>query len=134
MKTGDITIKKFKNYEFVCWYWATSRAWGHECRLCNVGEMAGIEIGKARVRYYNRTWEAYTFQSVMYEALGNYKKSELNRYLDNYKYSNGLKGYDHEKGVEYEKPFPKGVKKKLVEEFNNQARWEDIKNYIKRGE
>lgn len=133
MKTGDITIKKFKNYEFVCWYWETSNSWGHECRLCDVGEMAGIEIGKARVRYYNRTWEAYTFQSVMYEALENYKKSELDRHLENYKYSNGLKYYDTEVHDTVEKPFPKGVKKQLVEEFNNQVKWGEIKNFIERG-
>ena len=133
MKTGDITIKKFKDYEFVCWYWETSNAWGHECRLCKTGEMAGFELSKARVRYYNRTWEAYTFQSVMYEALENYKKSELNRHLDNYKYANGLKGYNSETYEEFEKPFPKGVKKKLVEEFNNQTKWGEIKNFIERG-
>lgn len=129
-----VNIKKFKNFEFVCWGWETSNAWGHECRLCDVGERAGLEVGKYKTRYYNRTWEAYTFQSVMFGALENYKKNELENYLNNYKYLNGLKGYDREKGVEYDKPFPRGMKKKLTEEFNANPKWEELENYVRRGE
>lgn len=79
MATGDLNIKKHGEYEFVCWYWQQGNAWGHECRLCKTGEKAGYELSKYRTRYYNRTWEKYTYQSVMYGALEEYKKQELSR-------------------------------------------------------
>lgn len=40
--------------------YSNSRAWGHEVRAIYHGN----EIAKNRVRYYNRTWEAYQFQSA----------------------------------------------------------------------
>ena len=41
--------------------WSNSNGWGHETRLFQ----NCCEIGKNRVRYYNRTWECYTYQSCM---------------------------------------------------------------------
>ena len=121
--TGDYKLFKHGDYTFVCNYWETSRAWGHEVHL-----MHGLsEVSKARVRYYNRTWEKYTFQSAMYEALENYKKIEQERYLNNYKYSNGLKYWDTETHEEVDKPFGRGVKKKLLEEFETTETAKNIK-------
>lgn len=135
MATGDLNIKKHGEYEFVCWYWQQGNAWGHECRLCKTGEKAGYELSKYRTRYYNRTWEKYTYQSVMYGALEEYKKQELARYIENYKYENKLKYYDMEETHDWvEKPLPRGVKKKLEEEFNNQPLWQELNNYIEEGE
>lgn len=37
-----------------------NQAWGHEAKLFYKGQ----EIAKNRVRYYNRTWEAYQFDTV----------------------------------------------------------------------
>lgn len=134
MSTGDITIHKHDKFEFVCWSWSTSNAWGHEVRLCEVGAKAGVELSKARVRYYNRTWEMYQYQSAMYQALENYKEQELKRFIDNYKYTNGLKGWNSEAHEEYEKPLPRGKRKELVEEFNKNPLWEELKSYVERGE
>jgi len=40
--------------------YSNSRAWGHEVRAI----YNGIEVAKNRVRYYNRTWERYQFESA----------------------------------------------------------------------
>lgn len=113
MSTGQFTVYKFGDYEFASRYWETSRAWGHECYLLHDG--IG-EVGKARYRYYNRTWECYTFQSVMFGALEDYKKHELERYLNNRKIELGLKGFDEE-WHEFDKPWGRGQKKRVIEEF-----------------
>lgn len=135
--TGDLNIKKHGDYEFACWYWQTSNAWGHEVRLCKVGERAGVEVGKARVRYYNRTWERYTYQSAMYSALDNYEQSERARFLKNYKCSIGLEGYDTDKHEWFEKPFKRGQKAQALAEFAETDTAKDIKalkEYIEKGE
>ena len=134
---GDMKIMKHGGYEFACWSWQTSNAWGHEVRLCKVGERAGVEVGKARVRYYNRTWEKYTYQSAMYEALENYKQNEIERFLSNYKCSHELAGYDMDKHEWFEKPFKRGEKAQALAEFEKTEVAKDIKalkEYVERGE
>lgn len=121
--------KNYKDYQFVCWYWEQGNAWGHEARLCKYG----TEVGKGRTRYYNRTWEAYTYQSVMRMALDDYKKQELERYIENYKYENNLKGWNRETSENYEKPLPKGKRKELTEEFNNQPIWKELEDFVREG-
>lgn len=56
-------IKKEVNgneYMFVCETWDRSNAWGHKCTLF----VNGNEYETDSCRYYNRTWERYTYQSV----------------------------------------------------------------------
>lgn len=56
-------IKKEVNgneYMFVCKTWYRSNAWGHKCTLF----VNKNEYEKESCRYYNRTWECYTYQSV----------------------------------------------------------------------
>lgn len=137
MKTGDMTIRKHGAYEFACWYWEASNSWGHEVRLCKVGEKAGTEVGRARVRYYNRTWERYTFQSAMYSALGDYERNEKERFLKNYKCAHELAGYDLDKHEWFDKPFKRGQKAQALAEFAETETAKDIKElkeYIERGE
>ncbi len=129
MAQGNITIHKYKDYEFVCWYWDTSNAWGHECRLCK----NGMELARGRARYYNRTWECYTFQTVMFEALENYKKQELERFIDDYKYGNGYKGYDTETHKEFENRLPRGMKQKLEKAFEANPKWTELHDFVKDG-
>lgn len=111
--TGKFTTYKCGDFTFASRYWSNSQAWGHECYLLQDG--IG-EVAKERYRYYNRTWECYTFQSVMDGAVDNYRKKELERYLNNVKLTLGLRGWDSETG-EFDKPWPRGAKKKAIEEF-----------------
>lgn len=118
--TGTVNIFKHGNYEFVCWYWENSNAWGHEVRLVK----GGIEVAKARVRYYNRTWERYTFQSAMYEVLAQFKQIEIGQHLDNYKYKH-----------EIEK-FKRGQRAQALAEFEESNVAKDIKEleeFVKEG-
>ncbi|MFA5380242.1 MAG: hypothetical protein WC455_31055 [Dehalococcoidia bacterium] len=57
---------KFGNgYEVNCWSENTRYGFRHLCELThNLNR-----IGKSKACYYNRTWEAYEFQSVIHQAI-----------------------------------------------------------------
>jgi hypothetical protein len=57
MKT--FTINKHLTAE--CEYYETRYSWGHKAWLYR----DGAEIGYKKITYYNRTWEAYEFQSIL---------------------------------------------------------------------
>ena len=44
-----------------CESWSTRSSWGHEVTLYK----NAVKIGRAKVRYYNRTWECYQYQSAI---------------------------------------------------------------------
>lgn len=115
-------VKKCGDFSFACRGWSTSRAWGHEVFLLD----GWHECGRARVRYYNRTWECYTFQSAMFEAVDDYEKHELERYLNNRKIELGFKGFDKEWN-EFEKAWPKGLKAQEIERFKETKTGREIK-------
>lgn len=50
----------------------------------------GLEIEEHKSRYYNRTWESYTFQSCMFGAISEIEYKEKMRFVDNYKYENNI--------------------------------------------
>lgn len=55
--------------------WETRYSWGHTAEV-----WAGCEkMATAKMRYYNRTWEEYRFQSVIHEALYKYVKCVTGR-------------------------------------------------------
>ena len=119
-------IYKYKEFEFVCEYWEKGQAWGHKVTLCKYGS----EVASAKIRYYNRTWEAYTYQGAMYSALDNYKRQELESYINDYKLTHKLKGFDDDYN-QYEKPLPRGMKKKITEKFNSWPLWYQLDLFIK---
>lgn len=122
----------FEGLDFLCRGWDTSRAWGHECFVID----GALEVARERVRYYNRTWEAYRFQSVMLGALYNYRDKELERFLRNEKIKRGLIYYDEGTYEEHEKPFKRGEKKALIEAFDKSElgkKIEKIKEHIREG-
>ena len=67
---GQIWRKQIEGREFtlVARSWSNSRAWGHECQLY----LNGSEEESYRIRYYNRTWECYCYQSVIKSCLDKY--------------------------------------------------------------
>ena len=52
-----------------CTYSNGSSSFYHNCTLYRDGK----RIGKSQAQYYNRTWEAYTYQTVMKSAVKNAK-------------------------------------------------------------
>lgn len=53
------------NFQIFAEGWETRSSWGHRAKLF----MNGYEISGAKIRYYNRTWEAYTYQSTIRAAI-----------------------------------------------------------------
>ena len=49
-------------FTLVCESWCTRYSWGHEVTLYK-NDFA--KIGRAKIRYYNRTWESYQYQSAI---------------------------------------------------------------------
>jgi hypothetical protein len=41
--------------------WSNFRAWGHEVRAFYKGR----EVEKNNIRYFNRTWERYTYETAL---------------------------------------------------------------------
>ena len=58
-----------KDYQFINAYRKNRSGFVHECEL-----HIGAQVFDAKCQYYNRTWECYTYQSVMVEALHNYRE------------------------------------------------------------
>lgn len=79
-------LKKYQirknEYTFVCEYWETSRAWGHKVTLFK----NDYEMATNKVRYYNRTWECYRYQSCMRGAVCKAIEYYKQNAVDNYKY------------------------------------------------
>ena len=74
-------------FTLVCESWSTRNSWDHEVTLYK-NDYA--KIGRAKIRYYNRTWESYQYQtaikSVIYDVIAKIKAAakivfkELNHY------------------------------------------------------
>lgn len=51
--------------------WSNSRAWGHRAVL-KVNNWCTFE---SKIRYYNRTWERYQYESVIHKVVDDYIES-----------------------------------------------------------
>ena len=63
-------------FTLVCESWSTRNSWGHEVTLYK-NDFA--KIGRAKIRYYNRTWECYQYQSAI-KAAAKIAFKELHHY------------------------------------------------------
>lgn len=91
--------------------WENSYAWGHKTNILK----NGIEWGEHKCRYYNRTWERYTYQSCMFGAINEIKDRELNNYINDYKYENNIVR------------FKKGEKEQVIKQFEKSSLGKDLK-------
>lgn len=109
-------IKKYEingvQFEFVCEYWETYRSWGHEVHLFR----NNYEIGSNRVRYYNRTWENYRYQTCMLGAISNVMSDIIADEIEKYKNENKISR------------FKKGEKQKVIDDVESNN--EDYKNLV----
>ena len=78
-------IFEYKNFKIVGETYETSQSWGHKAVVFK----DNYELSKSRIRYYNRTWERYTYQSVILDALYDAIKCRENRIVADYKDSTG---------------------------------------------
>ena len=66
--------------------WETYNAWGHKTTIIK----NCYSYPPHKVRYYNRTWECYTYESCMRGAVETIIDEELQRYIDIFKDDNGI--------------------------------------------
>ena len=78
-------IFEYKNYKIVCDTYSNSNSWGHTAVVFK----EDYELSRSKIRYYNRTWECYTYQSVILDALYVAIKGRENRIIADYKYKSG---------------------------------------------
>lgn len=86
-------VKNGNEYEFVNETWETYNAWGHKTTLFVNGSL--WETNK--IRYYNRTWECYQYQSCMqgcmYQLIDKMEKA----FIYSYKQQHNIKRLTSEK-------------------------------------
>ena len=86
MEIKKIICKSGREYNIVNETWETSRAWGHKSTL--VAPWGEVESHK--VRYYNRTWERYTYESCMSGLINTILEDNLKSYITRYKEKNDI--------------------------------------------
>lgn len=78
-------IFSYKNFKIVGDTFSNSKSWGHTAVVFK----DDYELSKSKIRYYNRTWERYTYQSVILDALYMAIKGRENSIIADYKYKSG---------------------------------------------
>lgn len=78
-------IFEYKNFKIVGETYETSNSWGHKAVVFK----GDYELAKSKIRYYNRTWERYTYQSVILDALYEAIKKRECRLIAHYKEKTG---------------------------------------------
>lgn len=75
------------NFTFVCESWQTKNSWGHKVLLYRNNSFL---VGSANIRYYNRTWECYQYQtaikSVIYNVIEEIKAAAKKVFLSIHNY------------------------------------------------
>jgi hypothetical protein len=79
-------IFEYKNFKIVGETYETSQSWGHKAVVFH----EDTEIAKGKIRYYNRTWECYTYQSVILDAFYEAIKGRECRLIAEYKDKMGI--------------------------------------------
>ena len=86
MEIKKIICKSGREYNIVNETWETSRAWGHKSTLI----APWGEVESRKVRYYNRTWERYTYESCMSGLIETILEDNLKSYITQYKEKNDI--------------------------------------------
>ena len=86
MEIRKIKCKSGNEYDIVNEYWENSNSWGHKSTL--IAPWGEVESHK--VRYYNRTWERYTYESCMGGLIETILEDNLKSYITQYKEKNGI--------------------------------------------
>lgn len=96
------TVKQKTNKHkilFLNRYWETRDSWGHETELI----IDGMNKAYNKVRYYNRTWECYRFQSCMLGCVQGCLESIYEREKYFYKQEHDIKRLTGNNLKEFEK-------------------------------
>jgi len=72
-------------FTFICYWHGNRSGFKHETELHSNGF-----YGTASVQYYNRTWESYDYQSVIWKLVDNLLEREKTYLKDRFKEENGI--------------------------------------------
>lgn len=86
MEIKRIECKNGRVYNIVNETWETSRAWGHKSTLI----ASWGEVESRKVKYINRTWERYTYESCMSGLIETILEDNLKSYITQYKEKNDI--------------------------------------------
>lgn len=95
--------------------WSNSNGWGHRTVVIR----NGYDYEPHKVKYLNRTWESYTFQTCMSGAIETIYENELNRFIENWKNKNDITRF---------KP---NQKEAVIKEFENTEIAKELKEVKK---
>ena len=116
MEIRTIKCKRGKEYQIVNEYWETRNSWGHKSTLI----APWGEVESKKVRYYNRTWEMYTYQTCMYGLLSSILENDLKDYITREKENKGITRLSKE------------IRAELEQEWNNNPYTQDLKEIQER--
>ena len=86
MEIKRIECKNGRVYNIVNETWETSRTWGHKSTLI----APWGEVESRKVKYLNRTWERYTYESCMSGLIETILEDNLKSYITQYKEKNDI--------------------------------------------
>lgn len=84
----QIFNSKDGKYSIVADTYETRSSWGHIAKLYN--NTTNSTVNTYKIRYYNRTWECYQYQSVALSVINDYINYLINNYIIDYKYDNNI--------------------------------------------
>lgn len=79
--------KAYPEFKIVAYSYDTRSSWGHKAELIKNNDYT---LNTYKIRYYNRTWESYQYQSVIKSVLYDYMTQLINNYINDYKDTNSI--------------------------------------------
>ena len=79
--------KAYPEFKIVAYTYETPSSWGHKAELIRNNDHT---LNTYKIRYYNRTWECYQYQSVIKSVLNDYIDYLIKDYIDDYKTQNSI--------------------------------------------
>lgn len=86
------TCKAYPELSIVATTYENSRNWGHKAELLINNNHT---LNTYKIRYYNRTWETYKYQSVIKSVLNDYMTQLINDFINDYKTQNNITRLNH---------------------------------------
>ena len=79
--------KAYPEFKIVAYTYETRSSWGHKAELIHNNNYT---LNEYKIRYYNRTWECYQYQSVIKSVLNDYIDYLIKDYINDYKTQNSI--------------------------------------------
>lgn len=79
--------KAYPEFKIVAYTYETPSSWGHKAELIRNNDYT---LNTYKIRYYNRTWEYYEYQSVIKSVLKDYIDYLIKDYINDYKTQNNI--------------------------------------------